>query len=198
MYGLSESRKVSDAQRRHCRGYSKFTPPYREPNGSLLGFLNGTKTHCIRNTQHIHTDSISSNGYMRGILPNHTDFNCYVYASHASDVNTRKSITGHIRFMISGDLVSGKAEYKHLLLYKVWRRNPWLQVQRHKKPSDKLEYLSKWVCVSIFHNNDYGSSRRSSHTKHSDTRKEFARYAFNKGTIEELVLVPTAEQLADG
>ena len=25
-----------------------FTLPYREPNGSLLGFLNGTKTHCIR------------------------------------------------------------------------------------------------------------------------------------------------------
>ena len=100
--------------------------------------------------------------------------------------------------MISGDPVSGKAGYKHPLLYQVWRRNPWLQVQRHKKPSDKLDdYLSKWVCVSIFHNNDYGSSRRSSHTKHSDTRKEFARYAFNKGTIE-LVFVPTAEQLADG
>ena len=40
--------------------------------------------------------------------------------------------------------------------------------------------------------------KRSAHTKHSDTRKEFARYAFNKGTIEEIVLVPTAEQLADG
>ena len=35
------------------------------------------------------------------------------------------------------------------------------------------------------------------HTKHSDTRKEFARYAFNKGTIE-LVFVPTADQLANG
>ena len=73
--------------------------------------------------------------------------------------------------MISGDPVYGKAEYKHM--------------------------CSIWLCVSIFHNNDYGSSRRSSHTKHSDTCKEFARYAFNKGTIE-LVLVHTAEQLADG
>ena len=26
----------------------EFTLPYREPNGSfLLGFLNGTKTHCL-------------------------------------------------------------------------------------------------------------------------------------------------------
>ena len=48
------------------------------------------------------------------------------------------------------------------------------------------------MCVSKFHTNDYGSSRRSSHTKHSDTRKEFARDAFNKGTTE-LGFVPTAE-----
>ena len=40
---------------------------------------------------------------MRGVLPNHTNFKCY--ASHASDVDTRKSITGYIRFMISGDPV---------------------------------------------------------------------------------------------
>ena len=39
--------------------------------------------------------------------------------------------------------------------------------------------------------------RRSAHTKLGYTRKEFARYAFNKGTIE-LVLVPTADQLANG
>ena len=101
-------------------------------------------------------------------------------------------------FMISGDPISWQSRIQTSVLYKVWRRNPWLQVQRHKKPSHKLDYLSKWVCVSIFHNNDYGSSRRSSHTRHSDTRKEFARCAFNKGTIEKLVLVPTAEQLADG
>ena len=39
--------------------------------------------------------------------------------------------------------------------------------------------------------------RRSAHTKLGYTRKEFARYAFNKGTIE-LVFVPTADQLANG
>ena len=39
-------------------------------------------------------------------LPYHTNFKCYVYASHASDVDTHKSITSYIRFMISGDPVS--------------------------------------------------------------------------------------------
>ena len=50
-------------------------------------------------------DHISPNGYMRGIPPNHTDFNRYVDASHASDVDTRRSITGYI-FFISGGPVS--------------------------------------------------------------------------------------------
>ena len=48
------------------------------------------------------------------------------------------------------------------------------------------------MCESKFHTNGYGSSRRSSHTKHGDTRKEFARDAFNKGNIK-LRFVPTAE-----
>ena len=54
-------------------------------------------------------DNVSSNRNMRGIHPNHTDFNCYVYASHASDMNTCKSITGYIRFMISGDPISWRS-----------------------------------------------------------------------------------------
>ena len=68
----------------------------------VLGFLNTTKNYCIRYTQQIHLDHISPNGYMRGILPNHTDFNCYVDASHASDVDTRRSITGYIFFIFGG------------------------------------------------------------------------------------------------
>ena len=39
---------------------------------------------------------------MRSILPNHADFNCYVDASHASDVDTRRSITGYIFFISAG------------------------------------------------------------------------------------------------
>ena len=45
---------------------------------------------------------------MRGILPNHVDFNCYVDASHASDIDTRRSITGYI-FFISGGPVSWRS-----------------------------------------------------------------------------------------
>jgi hypothetical protein len=36
---------------------------------------------------------------MRGILPNHIVFNCYVDASHARDIDTRRSITGYIFFI---------------------------------------------------------------------------------------------------
>ena len=50
-------------------------------------------------------DTISSSGFMRGILPNHVEFNCYDDASHASDIDTRRSITGYI-FFISGGSVS--------------------------------------------------------------------------------------------
>ena len=101
------------------------------------------------------------------------------------------NIIGYIRFVISGDPISWQAEYEHLFLYQVWRRNPRLQVQKHKKPCENLEYLSKWVCVSIFHNNDYGSSRDHHTLKlDSDTRQEFARDAHNKGTIK-LVVVST-------
>jgi hypothetical protein len=130
---------------------------------------------------------------MRGsILPNHTNFKCYVYASNASEVDNCKSITGYIRVMISEDSVSRQRRIQTSAALSTMEANPWLQVQRHKKPCDKLDYLSKLVCISKFHTNDNGSSRRSTHTKHSDAHKEFARDAFNKGTIE-LGFVPTAE-----
>jgi len=71
----------------------------------VLGLLNATRNYCIRNAQQIHLNNISSSGFMRGILPNHIDFNCYVDASHASDIDTRRSITGYI-FFISGGPIS--------------------------------------------------------------------------------------------
>ena len=71
----------------------------------VLGFLNATRNYCIRYAQQIHLNNISSSGFMRGILPNHIDFNCYVDASHASDIDTRRSITGYI-FFISGGPIS--------------------------------------------------------------------------------------------
>ena len=80
MYGKSQMPKEGIAE-----AIQSLLYPIVSQMVPVMRFLNGTKTHCIRNTQHIHIDNISSNGYMRGILPNHTDFNCYVYASHASD-----------------------------------------------------------------------------------------------------------------
>ena len=39
---------------------------------------------------------------MRGRLPITTDLNCYVDASHAADIDTRRSTTGYIFFMSGG------------------------------------------------------------------------------------------------
>ena len=66
----------------------------------VLGFINATRNYCIRYAQQIHLNNISSSGFMRGILPNHIDLNCYVDASHASDIDTRRSITGYIFFYL--------------------------------------------------------------------------------------------------
>jgi hypothetical protein len=123
---------------------------------------------------------------MRGILPNHTNFKCYVYASHASNVDTRKSITGYIRFMFSEDPASWQRRIQTSVALSIGIHGCMC-----RDTTSSIAW-AKWVCVSKFHTNDHGSSRRSSHTKHGDTRKEFARDAFNKGTIE-LGFVPTAE-----
>jgi hypothetical protein len=39
---------------------------------------------------------------MRGVLPMATDFNCYVDAIHASDIDNRRSTSGYICFMSGG------------------------------------------------------------------------------------------------
>ena len=39
---------------------------------------------------------------MRGRLPITTDLNCYVDASHAADIDTRRSTTGYMFFMTGG------------------------------------------------------------------------------------------------
>ena len=66
----------------------------------LLGFLNTTKPkhYCIRYAQQHLNENITSGGYMRGRLPIIPDLQFYVDASHAVDIDTRKSTTGYIFF----------------------------------------------------------------------------------------------------
>ena len=44
--------------------------------------------YFIQYAQQTATDVIIPRGYMRGVLPMATDFNCYVDASRASDIDT--------------------------------------------------------------------------------------------------------------
>ena len=71
----------------------------------VLGLLNTTKHYCIRYAQQHFNENITSGGYMRGRLPITPDLQCYVDASHAADIDTRRSTTGYI-FFISGGPVS--------------------------------------------------------------------------------------------
>ena len=121
-----------------------------------------------------------------------------IYASHASDVNTRKK---HYWLHTFHDLRRSNFLAKpntHICCsIKYGGEIHGCKCRDTRSPETLWQYLSKWVCVSIFPKNDYGSSRKSAHIKLGYTREEFARHAFNKGTIE-LVFVPTADQLANG
>ena len=99
-----------------------------------------------------------------------------------------KSITGYIRFMIPRDPVSWQRRLQTSFALSIGIHGCKCRDTRSHVTSSIT--WTNWMCVSKFHTNDYESSRRSSHTKHSDTRKDFARDAFNKGTIE-LGSVPT-------
>jgi hypothetical protein len=62
----------------------------------ILGYLHATKNYCIRYAQQHFQESIVSGGYMRGRLSITTDFDCYVNASHAADIDTRRRTTGYV------------------------------------------------------------------------------------------------------
>jgi hypothetical protein len=143
---------------------------------------------------------------MRGILPNHTDFNCYVDASRESDVNTRRSITGYIFFISRGPLSwqsrmqtsvalsSMKAEYmaaSAAIQEAMWQARSLEQMGMRIDFLIKLYEDNQSVIMFMNHLGDHRT------TKLIDTRKEFARDAQNQGIIG-MVFVPTAEQLADG
>ena len=54
----------------------------------VLGYLNTGMIYCKRYAQQTATDVIIPRDHMRGVLPMATDFNCYVDASRASDIDT--------------------------------------------------------------------------------------------------------------
>jgi hypothetical protein len=143
---------------------------------------------------------------MRGILPNHTDFNCYLDASHASDVDTRRSITGYI-FFISGGPVSWQSrmqtsvalssmESEYMAASAAAQEALWLnrllQQLGLRTPNPTVLYEDNKAAI-LFADHP-GDHRRS---KHIDTRRHFVRETVVNGEIA-LVYIPTAEQQADG
>ena len=133
-------------------------------------------------------------------------FNCYVDASHASDIDTRRSITGYIFFISGGPvswqsrmqtsvaLSSMEAEYmaaSAATQEALWQARLLLQLGMRVDLPITLYEDNKSAIMFADHPGDHRT------TKHIDTKINFAREAQTNGFIK-LVYVPTAEQLADG
>ena len=73
----------------------------------MLGYLAKTLDYCIKYEGIDNGKTgVEAIGYSRGILPHVSDFKCYVDASFAADLDTRRrSTTGYV-FKIAGGLVS--------------------------------------------------------------------------------------------
>ena len=72
----------------------------------VLGYLAKTNEYCIK-YEGIENgrSAVEAIGYSRGFLPQLSVFKCYVDASFAADLNTRRSTTGYV-FKIAGGPVS--------------------------------------------------------------------------------------------
>ena len=75
----------------------------------ILGYLSQTLIYCIRYKRDTsNEDGVPVRGYARVILPQLSDFQCYVDASFAGDVDTRRGTTVYI-FKICGGPVSSQS-----------------------------------------------------------------------------------------
>ena len=172
----------------------------------VLGFLNTTKHYCIRYAQQHFNENITSGGYMRGRLPITPDLQCYVDASHAADIDTRRSTTGYI-FFISGGPVSWQSRMQTTVALSSMEAEYMAAsaaTQEALWQTRLLQQLGMRVDlpITLYEDNksaimfaDHPGDHRT--TKHIDTKVNFAREAQTNGFIK-LVYVPTAEQLADG
>ena len=142
---------------------------------------------------------------MRGRLPITPDLQCYVDASHAADIDTRRSTTGYI-FFISGGPVSWQSrmqttvalssmEAEYMAASAATQEALW-QVRLLQQLGMRVDLpITQYeVNKSAMMFDDHPGDHRT--TKHIDTKVNFAREAQTNGFIK-LVYVPAAKQLAD-
>ena len=173
----------------------------------VLGYLAQTINYCIRYRRDPSKDNgVEAIGFARGILPQLSDFKCYVDANYAGDIDTRRSTTGYLfkisdgpvswqsRMQTSEALSSMESEYmaaSAAAQEAIWLNRLLQQLGFRTSTPTTLYEDNKAAILFADHPGDH---RR---TKHIHTKKYFVRDAVNNGEIE-LVYVPTAEQLADG
>jgi hypothetical protein len=156
----------------------------------VLGFLNTTKHYCSRYAQQHFNENITSGGYMRGRLPITPDLQCYVDASHAADIDTRRSTTAYI-FLISGGPVSWQSrmqttvalssmEAKYMAASAATQEALW-QARLLQQLGMRVD-----LPITLYENNksaimftDHPGDHRT--TKHIYTKVNFAREAQTNG-----------------
>ena len=173
----------------------------------VLGYLAKTIEYCIRYEGIENGKSgVEAIGYSRGILPQLSDFKCYVDASFAADLDTRRSTTGYV-FKIAGGPVSWQSrmqtsvalssmESEYMAASAAAQEAIWLNrlLEEMGFRSKKPIILYEDNKAAILFSDHPGDHRRS---KHIDTRKYFLRDAVINGEIK-LEYINTTEQLADG
>jgi Reverse transcriptase (RNA-dependent DNA polymerase) len=169
----------------------------------ILGYLSQTLNHFIRYKRDTsNEDGMPVRGYARGILPQLSDFQCYVDASFAGDVDTRRSTTGYI-FKICGGPVPWQSrmqpsvalssmESEYMVASAATQEAMWMNRIGFK--TSKPITLCEDNKAAILFANHPGDHRRS---KHIDTRRYFVGKDVTNGEIE-LVYVNTEDQQADG
>jgi len=173
----------------------------------VLGYLANTLDYCIK-YEGIENGKtgVEAIGYSRGILPQVSDFKCYVDASFAADLDTRRSTTGYV-FKIAGGPVSWQSrmqtsvalssmESEYMAASAAAQEAIWLNrlLEEMGFRSKKPIILYEDNKAAILFSDHPGDHRRS---KHIDTRKYFLRDAVINGEIK-LEYIKTTEQLADG
>jgi len=176
----------------------------------ILAYLAYTVNHCIRYCRSQDSEVVVAKGYCQGMLPLLPDplVQCaaYVDASHAADLDTRRSVTRYL-FFLSGGPVSWQSrvqssvalssmEAEYMALCAAAQEAMWANLLFAQM---KIRITSPMVLfednkAAILFTDHPGDHRR---TMHIDTRKYFARDARLAGEFK-LSYVPTAQQLADG
>ena len=129
-------------------------------------------------------------------MPQLSDLKCYVDASFAADLDTRRSTTGYV-FKIAGGPVSWQSRMQTSVALSSMKS----EYMAASAAAQEAIWLNRLLEEMGFHSTKpiilYEDNKAAILSKHIDTRKYFLRDAVINGKIK-LEYIKTTDQLADG